>query len=99
MHLLASDFVTLDDTAQAVDLGHGPADYVFLSFSDADIAAFASAWARGPHRAARLRIANIGRLQHPYSVDLYIENTLSHARLIFIRLLGGLDYWRYGVEE
>ncbi|MBV1701060.1 MAG: cobaltochelatase subunit CobN [Hyphomicrobiales bacterium] len=99
MHLLASDFVTLDDTAQAVDLGHGPADYVFLSFSDADIAAFASAWAGGPHRAARLRIANIARLQHPYSVDLYIEKTLSHARLIFIRLLGGLDYWRYGVEE
>ncbi|KAA5602161.1 cobaltochelatase subunit CobN [Blastochloris sulfoviridis] len=46
-----------------------------------------------------LRLANLARLTHPLSVDLYIENTLRHARAILIRLLGGLDYWRYGVEQ
>lgn len=46
-----------------------------------------------------LRLANLARLAHPLSVDLYVENTLVHARAILIRLLGGLDYWRYGVEQ
>jgi cobaltochelatase CobN len=32
------------------------------------------------------------------SVDLYVEQVIAGAR-IAIRLLGGLDYWRYGAEE
>src|SRR6185437_10051829 len=36
---------------------------------------------------------------HPLSVDLYLQNTLSGARGILIRLLGGIDYWRYGIEQ
>ena len=33
------------------------------------------------------------------SVDLYLEQTAQHARCVIVRLLGGLDYWRYGAEE
>ena len=33
------------------------------------------------------------------SVDLLIEQVVAPARCVVIRLLGGLDYWRYGVEE
>ena len=33
------------------------------------------------------------------SVDLYVEQVIDGARCIAIRLLGGLDYWRYGAEE
>ncbi|MGH6867544.1 MAG: cobaltochelatase subunit CobN, partial [Methylocella sp.] len=46
-----------------------------------------------------LRLANLGMLKHPYSVDLYVEKAASQARFVLVRLLGGLDYWRYGVEE
>ena len=46
-----------------------------------------------------LRLAPLGQLRHPLSVDLYLEQTVAHARCVVLRLLGGLDYWRYGAEE
>ena len=33
------------------------------------------------------------------SVDLYLERTIARSRCVIVRLLGGLDYWRYGAEE
>ena len=99
MHLLAAESVSLDDGAEAVDLAHSPADIVFLSFTDSDLSSLAAAWAALPAPRPSLRLAPIARLRHPYSVDLYIEKTLRQARFILVRLLGGLDYWRYGIEE
>ena len=32
------------------------------------------------------------------SVDLWIDKVARHAKVIVVRLLGGLDWWRYGVE-
>ena len=49
--------------------------------------------------AGVLRLASLADLRHPYSVDLYVEKVVAHARFVLIRLLGGLDYWRYGVDE
>ena len=44
-----------------------------------------------------LRLARLATLQHPFSVDLYVAQ--SKATFVLVRLLGGLDYWRYGVDE
>ena len=33
------------------------------------------------------------------SVDLWIERVGQHAKVILVRLLGGLDWWRYGIER
>ncbi len=33
------------------------------------------------------------------SVDLWIEKTAAHAKIILVRILGGYDRWSYGVEE
>ena len=38
-------------------------------------------------------------MKHPYSVDLYAARVVAKARFVLVRLLGGMDYWRYGVEE
>ncbi len=46
-----------------------------------------------------LRLASLARLRHPLSVDLYLERTVSRARAVVLRLLGGMEYWRYGAEE
>jgi cobaltochelatase CobN len=46
-----------------------------------------------------LRLANLMQLQHNLSVDLYVEKTLSHARLVVLRLLGGASYWNYGLDQ
>ena len=98
MHLLVRETHSLDETEAAVDLGQSPGDVVFLSFSDSDLGAMAQAWQDTPD-APSLRLANLGRLRHPMSVDTYLEDVAAHARCVVLRLLGGLDYFRYGAEE
>jgi cobaltochelatase CobN len=99
MHLLVRESRTLDEDQPAVDLGHKPADLVFLSFADSDLGAAASAWAEMSADRPSLRLANLASLRHPMSVDLYAERAIAHARCVLVRLLGGIDYWRYGAEE
>ncbi|PHK94277.1 cobaltochelatase subunit CobN [Pseudoroseomonas rhizosphaerae] len=99
MHLLLRETRSLDETEQAEDLGHAPADIVLLSFSDSDLGAAAMGWSLLPEPRPALRLANLARLRHPMSVDLYAEDTLARSRCVVIRLLGGLEYWRYGAEE
>ncbi|RJF88248.1 cobaltochelatase subunit CobN [Oleomonas cavernae] len=90
MHILVRETHGLDEADAAVDLDHAPADLLFLSFTDSDLAAFVG---------TPVQTASLARLRHPLSVDLYLEKTAAHARAIVVRLLGGLDYWRYGAEE
>ena len=99
MHLLVRETRGLDEAEDAVDLGQSRADLVFLSFSDSDLGALAASWSAQGQAAPSLRLANLSRLRHPMSVDLYVEQVISGARCVVIRLLGGLDYWRYGAEE
>ncbi len=44
-------------------------------------------------------LINLAALKHPISADLFIEKTVPGTKAILLRLLGGLDYWRYGAEE
>ena len=46
-----------------------------------------------------LRIASLAALRHPFSIDLYLERVCARAKLVVARVLGGADYWRYGVDE
>ena len=55
--------------------------------------------ARSSRGTDQLRIANLLSLSHPYSVDLYCDAVLTHARVIVVRLLGGVSYWSYGAEQ
>ena len=99
MHLLSTLAVDGSDVEAAVDLGQTPAGLVFLSAADSDLACLAAAQARLGPDAPTLRLANLLQLGHPLSVDLYIERTVSRARLVVIRLLGGRGYWPYGLEQ
>jgi cobaltochelatase CobN len=99
VHLLVRQTQTLDQDEAATDLGQSPADLVFLSFSDSDLGAVAAAWQDMDATRPTLRLANLARLRHPMSVDLYVESVITHARCVVVRLLGGLEYWRYGAEE
>ena len=46
-----------------------------------------------------LLLAHLRDLRHPMSVDLWIDRVGKNAKIIVVRLLGGLDWWRYGVER
>jgi len=96
MHLLAAQAGVLSDGSDAIDLGQSPADIVVLSAADTDLACLAQAWRGGP---GGLRLANLLRLGHPMSVDLYVEQVIERARLVVVRLIGGRSYWPYGVEQ
>ena len=99
MHVLATELASLDEVDVAVDLGQSPAEVVVLSFSDTDLSALAAAWQRDAERLPTLRLASLKRLRHPMSVDLYLESVVSQAKAVIVRCLGGLDYWRYGLER
>ena len=99
MHIPRIETRTLDETVEAVDLGQTPADIVFLSFSDSDLNALARAYDGVPDPKPTLRIASLAALRHPFSIDLYLEKVCARAKLVVARVLGGADYWRYGVDE
>jgi cobaltochelatase CobN len=99
MHLLTTTSTTLDEIVEPVDLGQTPGDVVVLSFADSDLAGLAGAWAVERAALPSLRLASLRDLRHPMSVDLWIERVAAHARVILVRLLGGLEWWRYGVDR
>ncbi len=99
MHLAPRDLHRLEDGEAAIDLDQTPAEVVFLSFSDSELRLLAALREARGEVGASLRCASIAQLKHPFSVDLYFEKVVRHARLVVARLLGGKDYWAYGVDE
>jgi len=113
VHLLTAQAGSIDDGTDPIDLGQTPGDIVVLTSADTEIAGLARAEEANKLPATKeagknnaltftlpsLRLANILNLSHNYSVDLYIEQTLSQAKLIIIRVLGGPSYWQYGLDE
>src|SRR5262245_48718833 len=99
MHLLATTATSLDDIVEAVDLGQPPGEIAILSFADSDLTGLAAAWDAERAVLPSIRLAHLRDLRHPMSVDLWIERVGAHAKIIVVRLLGGLDWWKYGVER
>ena len=102
MHVVFRETHGLEESAVPQDLAQSPADLVVLSFSDGDLGAFAAGWTRANEAGSRLpslRLANLTALQHPLSVDTYVEQTLAGAKGILIRLIGGRSYWSYGLQQ
>ena len=88
-------------TELAVDLGQSPANMVILSAADSDLAPLITAqnYSVGEKvDAPSLRLAHLLQLGHAASIDLYAEKVLAKAKIVVVRLLGGVRYWPYGVE-
>jgi cobaltochelatase CobN len=96
MHLLPTSEIRLDDGEDAVDLALPPGDVLVLSFTDSDLSALAVA---ADENNLSVRLAPLRRLKHPLSADFLIEKTAAQCRFVLVRCLGGLDYWRYGIEQ
>ncbi len=98
MHLLLAQKGSLADAEEAIDLGQSPADVIFISAADTELASLSSALGHlenGPS----LRLANMMALAHPLSIDVYCENTIVKSKLVVVRVLGGESYWPYGLEQ
>ncbi|HAI30271.1 MAG TPA: hypothetical protein DCM48_12105, partial [Thalassospira sp.] len=103
MHLLAAQPGMVTDGSEAVDLGQQPGDVVILSAAESELACLAGAQGRlvdaFGDQTPSLRLASLLQLGHNMSVDLYIEDVLSDAKFIIVRILGGRGYWDYGIEQ
>jgi cobaltochelatase CobN len=102
MHVVFRESHGLEDTETPYDPGQTPADLVVLSFSDSDLGAFGAGWHRAGGAGGNLpslRLCNLTALRHPASVDNYVEQTLTGAKGILIRLIGGENYWPYGIMQ
>ena len=104
MHVIFRENHTLDDTDVPFDVNQTAAELIVLSFSDSDLGAFLAGWHRAKNipdneNIPTLRLVNLIALKHPLSVDTYIEKTASHAKGILIRLIGGKNYWSYGLMQ
>lgn len=85
-----------------VHVDQSPGDIVFLSASDTEIATFSEAFQSLHHEHAgipTLRLANMGYFKQELTVDTYVEEVLSHAKLIVLRVLGGKGYFSYLTEQ
>ena len=104
MHLLSATPGTISSGDEAIDLDQSPGDIVILTVADSELACFAKAAAQLPQGAPAqntpsVRLANLLQLRHPYSIDLYVEKVIAHARFVCVVLLGGKSYWAYGIDE
>ncbi len=97
MHLLLAQKGNLADTDEAIDLGQDPADLIFISAADTELAAMASAL-EGLENGPTVRLANMMTLSHPLSIDVWCEKTVAQSRMVVVRCLGGESYWPYGLE-
>lgn len=106
MHLLTTrqaGFV--EDEGVVVRLDQTPADVVVLSSADSTLALLATACQRlavtrpGLPGLPGLRLANLLHLRQPASIDLYVDEVLSQARVIVVDHLGAESAWPYGVQR
>ena len=98
MHLLAAKPGQIDDGSEPVDLGQTPAQVVFISAADTELAALSQARSE-MDAPPTLRLASMMYLQHPMSVDLHLENCADKSELVIVRVLGGSGYWKYGLAQ
>ncbi|MCF8466672.1 MAG: cobaltochelatase subunit CobN [Sneathiella sp.] len=98
MHLLAAISGGIADGSEAVDLAQEPGDIVFLSAADTELSSLAFS-RKARQDMPSLRLANTMQLSHNLSVDIYVEDIVANARLVVVRLLGGISYWPYAVEK
>ena len=87
------------NTEGVIFIDQTPSPIVFLTYADTDIQTIASANYLLSDDFCEIRVVNLLNLQQQLSIDVYIENVLSQAQIIIIRLLGGSAYWSYGLER
>ncbi len=99
MHLLLAQPGGISDGSEPVDLDQTPADIIVLSAADTELASLSEAHRSAVPGSNTLRLANLGHLSHPFSIDRYLDETATRSRMVVARVLGGAPYWTYGLEQ
>lgn len=80
-----------------------PGDIVFLSAGDTEIhtlnEAYKEIYQTEGDTIPSLRMTNLVYLKQELTIDTYLEEVLSKAKIIVCSMLGGLSYYKYLVES
>jgi cobaltochelatase CobN len=91
MHWVGAQDGVLDAERELILSQQTPADVVFLSAADTDLAAVAAQWSGC--FGTRLRLSHAAPLRQPVAADHFVETVLRGSRLLVARLLGGRAYF------
>jgi cobaltochelatase CobN len=88
-----------DDANPFSPIAQDPADIVLLTAADTEILIWSAAAAAPPsHGFPSVRALNLERLRDSRVLDVFLDDVLQESRVIVIRVLGGLAYWRDQLE-
>jgi cobaltochelatase CobN len=88
-----------EDLTEFVPVPQEPADIVLLTFADTEILTWSAAVSRLPADFASVRALNLDRLNDRRVFDSYLDDVLQDCRVLVLRVLGGLGYWREQLEQ
>ena len=98
MHLINNKSFITNNGSDSLENIQSPADIIFLTSADTEITLLSKSLRKIKDRPS-VRIQNILNLSDDNTVDTYIKKTLSKAKIVIVRILGGRNYWSYGVDQ
>jgi cobaltochelatase CobN len=89
-----------DDEAEPfTPIDQDPADIVLLTAADTDVLTWSAAARELPAGFPSVRSLNLERLRDRRVFDAYLDDVLQDCRVLLVRVLGGLAYWREQLEQ
>jgi cobaltochelatase CobN len=88
-----------DDAGPFTPVPQDPGDLVLLTAADTEVHTWSAAASRLPEGFPTVRALNIDRLHDRRVFDAYLDDVLQESRVLLVRVLGGLGYWREQLEQ
>ncbi|QDO94427.1 cobaltochelatase subunit CobN [Formosa sediminum] len=82
-------------------IDQSPGDIVFLSSADSDLFMMNTAYKlihESVENAPSFRFANLSYFKQELTIDTYVEEVISSAKIVVLKLLGGKAYYNYLCE-
>jgi cobaltochelatase CobN len=80
-------------------IAQDPADILLLTAADTELMTWSAVVAQLPRGFPCVRALNLDRLRDSRVFDAYLDDVVQESRVLIIRLLGGLGYWREQLEQ
>jgi cobaltochelatase CobN len=89
-----------DDEAEPfAPVAQDPADIVLLTAADTEVLTWSAAVRELPAGFPSVRSLNVDTLRDRRVFDAYLDDVLQDSRVLLVRVLGGLGYWREPLEQ
>jgi len=88
-----------EEREQFPSINQDPADIILLTAADTEVLTWSAAAQRLPPGFPSVRALNLDRLRNRRVFDLYLDDVLHDSRVLVVRVLGGLGYWREQLEQ